>query len=138
MARASAVEAAPPSALVTLAKKFNEADAYVVELEEQVKVAKQRRATAEKKLVDEMITQQIPSFRTPFGGFRSEAVVYPNVINREALNEYVEKNKKLKFLYTIAVNGQKLKSYVKELLQQGEEIPPGIEPFTANVIRRFK
>ena len=139
MGRATSVVDSPPSALVSLAKAFNQADRDVEELEQKVSVAKARRAAAEKKLVDEMVTQSIQSFRTPFGGFRSEAVVYPNVRDKEAFEAYVAKNKKkLGFLFTMHVHGGKLRSYVKELMVNGDPIPSGIEPYTTSVIRRFK
>lgn len=138
MARSIVVEEAPPSTLVSLAKAFNEADRVVVELEEKVKTAKHKRKAAEKKLVDEMTTQAIRSFRTPFGGFRSEAAVYPNVVDKEALGSYLVKNKKkLQFLFTTSVHGGKLKSYVKEVLQNGGEMPDGVDPYTEMVVRRF-
>ena len=134
----TAVNEAPPSALVTLAKELAKASADVETQEEKLKKFKAVEAVLEKKLVEEMITQDIKSFRTNVGGFRTEACVYPNVIDKEVLNAYVKKNKKLAFLYSVSVHGGKLRSYVKELLQQGKKIPPGIEPFTMTEIRRFK
>jgi len=131
------VVAKPPSALVSLAKSFSEYEAKVEAAEENLRIAKRDRDMAEKKLVDQMITEDVRAFRTSIGGFRSEAVCYPNVKDRELLNAYVKK-KKLNFLFTISIHGSKLKSYVKELMQNGEEVPPGIEPFTKMCVRRFK
>lgn len=134
----TAVNEAPPSVLVSLAKELNKASTEVEVQDAKLKKLKAVEAAIEKKLVDEMLTQQVRSFRTDFGGFRSEAVVYPNVTDKEILAAYVKKNKKLSFLYSVSVHGGKLRSYVKELLQQGKKIPPGIEPFTMTEIRRFK
>ena len=99
--------APPPKALVNLATKFDQADKEVERLEQAVKDAKKVRDAAEKKFVDEMTTQSVESFRTPgMGGFRTQACVYPNVKDREVLGAWIKK-RKLKWLYTISVNGQK-------------------------------
>lgn len=128
----------PPSILIRFAKAYTDADAKVAEVEEQLKAAKAFRDKKEKALVDEMITQQVKSFKTEnHGGFRTQAVVYPNVKDREAFTEYVVKQK-LKWLYTNSINGQKLRSFVKELIEQGKPIPPGIEPYTTTEIRQYK
>ena len=128
----------PPSILIKFATAFTQAEAVVDKLTEDLKTAKAFSALKEKALVDEMITQQVKSFKTDlFGGFRTQAVVYPNVKDREALTAYVVK-KKLKWLYTNSINGQKLRSYIKELIEQGKTIPPGIEPYTTTEIRRYK
>lgn len=133
----SAMVEAPPASLVALAREMVGAEKVVEDLNLKLKEAKAQAEIAEKKLVDEMITQEVKAFKTEdMGGFRAQAVVYPNVTDREALNAFVKK-KKLDWLFTIAVNGQKLKSYVKELMENGKKIPPGIEPYTATVIRHF-
>ena len=129
---------APPSILTKFAKEFADAEANVEAIEAKLKDAKAFSAAVEKKLVEEMITQQVKSFKTDSnGGFRTQAVVYPNVKDREALTAWVKK-KKLTWLYTTSVNGTKLKSFIKELLEQGKAIPPGIEPYTTTEIRRYK
>ena len=128
----------PPKALVRLALAFDGAEKEVERLESLVKTAKAVAMRAEKKFVDEMITQDVESFRTPeIGGFRRQVCVYPNVKDREALGAWVKK-KKLTWLYTTAVNGNKLRSFVKELLENGKAVPPGIEPYMQTEIRRFK
>lgn len=132
------VDKNPPSILVRFAKALTDAENEVTRIEEELKKAKVKRDIKEKALVEEMITQQVKSFKTDaFGGFRTQAVVYPNVKDREAFTEYVVK-KKLKWLYTNSINGQKLRSFVKELIEQGKPIPPGIEPYTTTEIRTFK
>lgn len=133
-----AVNEAPPSALVRLAKTFIEATVIVDDLDEKLKIAKSRRLTAEKKLADEMVTHQIALFKTPLGRFRTEPVCYPNVVDRDALEEYANSRKDLKFLLTKSVHGGKLRSYVTECLEQGKEIPPGIDPYTQIVVRHTK
>lgn len=134
-----AMVAAPPTVLIRLARQFAAAQNEVEVAEKQLKDLKAKTAIIEKKFVDEMVTQQMRSFKTDdLGGFRTQAVVYPNVTDRDALNTYVERNKKrLAFLYTVSVHGGKLKSFVKELMENGKPIPPGIEPYMATVIRRF-
>ena len=128
----------PPSILIRFAKAFTDAEAKVEKIEAELKAAKAFSKMKEKALVEEMITQQVKSFKTnAFGGFRTQTVVYPNVKDRDALTAYVVK-KKLTWLYTNTVNGQKLRSYVKELMEQGKAIPPGIEPFTQTEIRQYK
>lgn len=136
-AKAAAKEEAPPSVLVAFAKAYQDTDSKVEGLEQQLKEAKASRDSAEKKLVDEMITQQVKSFKADgLGGFRVQAVVYPNVKDREALSSYV-KEQKLDWLFTVSIHGQKLRSFVKELMEQGKQIPPGIEPYIATEIRRY-
>lgn len=128
----------PPTALVGLVDALLKAEQRVEELDEQLKAAGKVAEAAEKKLLDEMVTQQINSFRTPnLGGFRSEVVVYPNVKDKEGLNEYVKKEK-LDWLFTVSIHGGKLKSWVKELMSQGKDLPPMIDPFVTSKIRRFK
>jgi hypothetical protein len=128
----------PPKALVNLAQKYSLADQEVERLEEKLKEAKKTRAIAESKLVDQMTTEQVQSFRTSgMGGFRCQVCVYPNVTDREALGAWVKK-RKLDWLYTTNVNGQKLKGFVKELLENGKTVPPGVDPFLKTEIRRFK
>ena len=128
----------PPSILTKLSKAFSDAEMEVEKIEARLKEAKAFSLAAEKKLVEEMITQQVKSFKTDDnGGFRTQAVVYPNVKDREALTAWVKK-KKLTWLYTTSVNGTKLKSFIKELLEQSKPIPPGIEPYTTTEIRRYK
>ena len=131
-------DAVTPSILTKFARAFSDAEAFVEKKTEELKKAKAASAVLEKKLVDEMITQQLKSFKTDRdGGFRTQAVVYPNVKDREALEEYVKK-KKLQWLLTKSINGQKLRSFITELMEQGKPIPPGVEPFTTTEIRRYK
>lgn len=133
------VAEAPTSVLTTMAKAYVAADAAVEKAEEQLKALKKTRDIAETKLAEQMVTEDMKSFRTnDFGGFRTHIEVYPNVVDREALNAYVKKTKKLEFLYTVSVNGTKLKSYVKELMEASKPIPPGIDPYLKTAIRRFK
>lgn len=133
-----AVVTKPPTALVNLARSFDAADKEVELLEEKLKEAKKKRSMFESKLVEEMITQQVQSFRSPnFGGFRQQICVYPNVKDKEVLGAWVRK-KKLTFLYTTAIHGQKLKAFVKERMENGESVPPGVEPFLKTEIRRFR
>ena len=131
------VVAKPPSVLVSLARAFDEHESKVAAAEESLRVAKRNRDMAEKKFVDQMVTEDIRAIRTAIGGFRTQAVCYPNVKDREIFEAYV-KRKKLKWLYTRAIHGSKLRAYVTELMQNGKSIPPGIETFTTTVIRRFK
>ena len=134
-----AVNAAPPSVLVLLAKELTKVVTKVEAAEEELKSLKAQEATVEKKLVDEMVTQEVKSFKVDgLGGFRTQAVVYPNVIDREALNAAIKKNKDWKGLIKESINGNTLRSLVKELMEQGKKIPAGIEPYTATEIRRFK
>lgn len=136
VAKEEQVTSAPP-ALVPLAVEYAEAEAKVKALEVELKAAKSHLETSEKKLVEEMITQQLKSFKAEgLGGFRAQAVVYPNVVDREVLNRYVKKHK-LDWLFTVSVNGSKLRAWVKELMGEGKKIPPGIEPYTTTEIRRF-
>lgn len=139
MAKSPAVEAAPPSALVRLATLFNQADEAVEESKKKLSEAQIRKIVAEKKLVEEMITQSIRAFRTPFGGFRSEATVRPNVKaeDKEKMQQYVKRHKSLAFLYTVSIHGGKFKTWVKECLEQGKELPEFIDPGPVTVIRRF-
>jgi hypothetical protein len=135
-----AAVASPPSALVELAKQYAQKESAVEFIEKNLKEVKAERDAIERRLVDEMVTQHVRSFKVDeHGGFRTQAVVYPNVVDREKLNAHVVKNKKkLGFLYTVSVNGTKLKSFVKELMEQGKPVPPGVEPYVATEIRRFK
>jgi hypothetical protein len=132
------VTARPPSILTRFAKALADAELEVARIEEQLKKAKAYAAVREKKLVEEMITQEVKSFKTEFsGGFRTQAVVYPNVTDREALEVYIKK-KKLQWLLTKALHGGKLRAFITELMEQGKPIPPGIEPYTTTEIRRYK
>lgn len=134
----SAVVSAPPSVLVKLASAFVEADRRVDEAEEGLKKLKMFRDMAEKKLADQMTTERMKSFRTEaMGGFNVQVQAYPNVTDKEALGAWVRK-KKLTWMYTTAVNGSKLKAYVRELLEKGKPLPPGTDAYLRPVIRRFK
>lgn len=127
------------SVLANMAKRFVDADAAVERAEEALKGLKKTRDIAESRLVDQMTTESVKSFKTVnFGGFRSAVEVYPNVVDREALNAYVKKTKKLAFLYTTNIHGTKLRSFVRELMEASKPIPPGIDPYMKTVIRRFK
>jgi len=129
---------APPRVLVTLAQKFDQADQDVEKLEAQLKEAKRVRAACESKLVDQMTTEQVQSFRTVgIGGFRQQVCTYPNVTNKKALAAWL-KRCKMDWMYTTSVNGQKLKGFVRELLENGKTVPPGVNPFMKTEIRRFK
>jgi len=133
-----AVVTKAPTALVNLAKEYSAADKVVEQLDEKLKEAKRVLAAAEKRLVDQMVTEGMKAFRTDgIGGFRTQVMVYPNVTDRELLNSYVKK-KKLSWLFTVSIHGTKLRSYVKELMENGKPVPPGIEPYMATEIRRFK
>lgn len=125
--------------LVGMAKKYVAADKDVEEAEDRLKKLKAIREIAEKKLVDQMTTEGVRSFRSlDLGGFRQQVEVYPNITDREVLNAFVKKRKSLDFLYTVSINGTKFKSYVKELMEQSKPVPPGVDPFLKTVIRRFK
>ena len=131
--------ARPTSALTNLAKRYVEASSAVESAEEALKKLKVLKEIAEKKLSDQMITEDIKSFKTnDFGGFRRQVAVYPNVVDRDTLNAWVKKRKSLEFLFTVAINGTKLKSYVQELMENSKPIPPGIDPYMRNVVRRFE
>ncbi len=133
-----AVAEAPTSALVNLAKKFVEASNAVDAAEEQLKKLNVAKDIIEKKLTDAMVTEGMKSFKTEdFGGFRSQQMVYPNIVDKEVLGAFIKKRKSLNFLYTVSVNGSKLRSYVQELMEQSKPIPPGIDPFVKARIRRF-
>lgn len=133
-----AAVAAPPSVLVKLASAFVEAGKRVEEAETALKKLKIFREMAEKKLADQMQTEEMKSFRTEqFGGFNVQVAVYPGVKDKEALGKWV-KSKKLTWLYTTQVHGGKLKAFVRELLEKGKPLPPGVDAYMAPVIRRFK
>ena len=55
-----------------------------------------------------------------------------------AFEEFVNSHKTMHFLLNRSVNGQKFKSYVRELKANCVELPPGVETFDKTVIRRFK
>lgn len=130
--------AAPPSVLVKLASAFVETERRVDEAEAALKKLKVSRDIAEKKLAEEMRTHDMKSFRTEsMGGFNVQIAVYPNVKDKEALGAWVKK-KKLDWLYTTNVNGNKLRAFVRELLEKGKSLPPGTDAYMAPVIRRFK
>lgn len=130
---------APTTALTNLARRFVDASNAVDIAEEQLKKLKVVREIAEKKLADQMTTEQVKSFKTDqFGGFRQQVEVYPNVTDREVLNAYVKKRKSLEFLYTVSINGTKLRSFCRELMENSKPIPPGIDPFLKTVVRRYK
>ena len=134
-----AVTAAPSSALVGLAKRYVDASNAVDAAEEVLKRLKVTKEIAEKKLADEMTTQDVKSFKSDaLGGFRQFVEVYPNVTDREVLNAYVKKRKSLEFLYTVSINGTKLRSFCRELMANSKPIPPGIDPFLKTVVRRYK
>lgn len=130
--------AAPPSVLVSLAKDLAMKSNQVEQATEALKSLKAQEAAIEKKLADEMITQQVKSFKLDgLGGFRTQACVYPNVVDKEALNASIKKNKEWKGLIKESINGNSLKSLVKELMEQGKKLPAGIDPYTQTEIRRF-
>ena len=127
----------PPRALVTLASKFDQAEKEADRLEELLKKAKETRRSAEKKLVEEMVTQDVESMRvTGLGLIRRQVCVYANVTDREALNTWIKRRKSLAGMFTITVNGSKLKAFVRELLENGKPAPPGCEPYLQTEIRR--
>ncbi len=131
--------AAPPSILVSLAKDLAMKSEQVEQAEETLKSLKAQETAIEKKLSDEMITQEVKSFKLDgLGGFRTQACMYPNVTDREALMAAVAGNKDWRGLIKESINGNTLKSFIKELSEQGKKLPPGVEPYTQMEIRRFK
>ena len=136
----TAVVTAPPSILVTLAKQFKVASADVEAAEETLKKLKNRRDAIQAKFADQMKTEGVTSMRVDgLGGFRFAVEVYPNVKDKEAFEKYVNENKKtLGFLLTKSVHGGKLKSYVKDLLENSQPLPPFVETFMKDVVKPFK
>jgi len=130
-------EVAPPRVLITLARKFDQAERDAQRLEGLLKAAKEARRLAEKILVDEMVTQDVESMRvTGLGLLRRQVCVYPNYTDKDAFGAWLKRRKSLAWLYTVSVNGSKLKGYVRELLENGKALPPGIEPYMQQEIRR--
>ena len=127
-----------PTSLLSLAKKLLEVDARVEEAQEALTKANIAYEVAEKKLVDQMITENVRAFRTTNHGlFYSQVKAYPRIVDKDALETYVKKHKKkLGFLYTVSINGNKLGAYVREAMQQNKPIPPGLDPYLKTVIRR--
>ena len=101
--------------------------------------AEEEKKITMSKFVEAMKTEGISSFRIDgLGGFRTQVEVYPNTKDKEALAAFIKKRKNLNFLWTTSVNGTKLKSWVKELMEQGKPLPPGIDPYNETQIRRYK
>lgn len=121
--------------------------AFIKEKEELDRIKKAKSAQEEKvkdsqrKFVEAMKDEGVKSFRLDkLGGFRTQVEVYVNVTKdgKVELQAFVKKRKALKFLWTTTINGSKLKSWVKELMEQGKKLPPGIDPYQETQIRRYK
>jgi hypothetical protein len=134
----SAVVPKASAVLVNLAKAYTAATAAVDKADEELKKLKKIQTAAELKLADHMMTEGLQSFRADgLGGFRTKVEVYPSVKDRPLFEDFVRKNK-LDFLFTTAIHGQKFKSYVRELVENGKPVPTGVDTFMKTVIRRFK
>ncbi len=126
-----------PAALAALAKALVEATQRIDAAKESLTKANIHYDIVEKKLVDQMTTENVRAFRTlDLGLFYSQVEAYPRIVDKAVLDAFVKKRKSLKFLYTVSINGGKLKAYVKELMQASKPIPPGLDPFLKTVVRR--
>ena len=110
-------------------------------LEAAIENKKEREAMyrrTEKKLADAMKTAGLKSFKADgIGGFRTHIETYPNTKDKAALVAFIKKRKSLKFLWKVAINGNTLKAWVKELMEQGKKLPPGVDPYIETQIRRY-
>ena len=129
MSKTAVVENAP-KVLINLARAYREADKAVDDLDAKRKEAERVRYFAEKRLLDQMVTEEIKSFKVEgLGGFRKEVKAYPNIVDRLAMEKWIKRHKDARSLFTMSVHAGKLKTFVRERLENGETIPDGVETF---------
>jgi len=139
MAKKSNEEVKPPSSLVALARQYFKQKADIKKLDARKKEMNKDKSLAEKKLIEAMKAHRIESFRVKgLSGFRTEGALYPNVTDKEALYGFLRKDKKLRVLLTETVPAGKLKSLCKELMEEGDDLPPGVDPYITTEIRTYK
>lgn len=126
-------------AIENCAQEFVNAKEELDAVKKAKTAAEEKVVIVQRKFVEAMKTEGFKSIRLEkLGGFRTQVEVYPNKTDPEKLSAYIKKRKSLAFLWTTSINGSKLKSWVKELMEQGKPLPPGIDPYTETQIRRYK
>lgn len=85
-------------------------------------------------LVGALENAQLTQIRTARYSFSTSVEPYPTVKNKPALREWAGEN----MSDSLAIPWQTLKSVVKNALENGEEVPPGVEIFVATNLTRRK
>lgn len=120
------------------AKKWISVLEELEEAEKERKKAEAKKRDVQRQFADAMMGEGISSFKIEgLGGFRTQVEVYPNIKNKELVASYIKKRKTLKFLYSVRIDGNRFKCWIKELMEQGKPIPPGIDPYKETQIRRY-
>lgn len=103
------------------------------ELEKQIKEINTKLEACSQILVERLEEDGITSFKTDLGTFYIKDEPYSSVSDRPAFYSWVRENK-LEDLFTI--HYQTMSGMVKERLENGEELPPGISVFMKSSIQR--
>jgi len=101
-------------------------------LEDDLSAINQNLEAINQLLVDKMDAEDMHSFKAEDGTTIYQKVsVYPKVVDKEVAFAWIKKNKK-EFL--LSIQHMSLKSFCTELLEQGDDLPGGVECFIKTTV----
>lgn len=109
--------------IFSIADKYKELRSKKDELQFQLKELNSEIESVERELIDEMVAQEVPSFRRNGSLFTVVTKEYPSaVLERKA--ELYDKMKEQGFEHLFTINTNTLSATVKELKANNEDVMP--------------
>lgn len=111
---------------------FIAAVTHLEEIEDKRSLAQLQKEAIEQELLKAMEDEDMTSFKTTSGLLYTQAEPYSVVKDKVAYHEWIKKRKLGKLMQVL---WQTTNSMVKDMLLEGEPLPPGIEAFMKTSIR---
>jgi hypothetical protein len=117
-----------------LAKRIDRAARRKKQLEDQEKLANIEIEAGNQLLLDRMDAEGVEQVRTRSGIlFTRHSEPYPTVEVKALLFKWI---KQTRSVYLLSVHFKRLQSLVKECLEAGKAMPPGVRVFVKTTVRR--
>ena len=118
--------------LVKLAKEYMAAKNHKDEIEDVLSVINQNLEAINQILVDKMEDENMHSFKAEDGTtIFQKTAVYPKVVDKEVAFAWIKKNKQE---HLLSIQHMSLKSFCTELLEQGNDLPEGVECYLKTAV----
>ena len=102
------------------------------EIEEKLSDVNQELEALSQLLIDKMEDEDMHSFKAEDGTtIFQKTAVYPKVVDKEVAFAWIKKNKQE---HLLSIQHMSLKAFCKDLLEQGNELPGGVECFLKTTV----
>lgn len=131
--------------LSDIAKQYTLLRNDLSDLEARVKTLKTTINAVENKLIEQMIIQDLQSFKSPTGTFSLRSQFYANFGSKEKDPEgyeenrgyfytWLRKSKDFDLVVRQALTNNTIRGFVQDLLEAGKPMPPGVKGYSETVI----